>query len=97
MSEQRYCRLCEQWLNLDDLTIVATSLDAITAIDASKRAHTFQIRDRRRPPTPKPEPEVLVVTKDHWKFTPPVEALADDDELAKLVDAVLQIGDTDGN
>jgi hypothetical protein len=90
--------LCEQWLDLDRLILVATGLDAINAIDpVTKRAHTFQIRDRRVPPTPKSEPEVLVVTKDYWKFTPPVEALADDDELAKLVDAVLKTGDTNGN
>jgi len=97
----RWCYICECWFDLADLDIVSEVLGVVEAIDPkTKRAHTFA-RDRRFerhvPPPTKPEPEVLVVTKEFWKYVPPSspQVIADDeDEVAKFIDTIL--GDING-
>ena len=101
MSEPqlRWCHICEKWFDLADLDVIPSDFGMIDAIDPkTKRAHSFA-RNRRyeqylSPPTPKPEPEVLVVTKEFWKFVPPPPSLVDDDELAQFIDKVLKTENT---
>jgi len=97
-SQLRWCYICEKWFDLNALTIVSEVLGVIEAIDPkTKRAHTFarnRRHERRLSPPTKTESEVLVVTKDFWKYVPP-QVIVDDAEVAKLIDTIL--GDTHGN